>query len=730
MILNSAPQNEAVLSNVGEIGEFRIRNSAKAFNILSSGLYSNKIRAIIRELSCNAVDSHVAAGKSDVPFDVHLPNVLAPHFSIRDYGTGLSHDQVTNIYTTYFESTKTGSNDFIGALGLGSKSPFSYTDNFTVTAIKDGRKGIYSAFINGEGVPSIALMMEEQTDEQNGVEIKFSVNDKHDFYKFVEEARTVYSFFKLKPNVTSDSFKIKEFQYETRDLIPGVHVYSDTYAYSTTVAVMGNIAYPIQVPNAEQTLGDLHHMLKCGLELHFEIGELDFQASREGLSYIPQTIESIKNKLVLVRDELTKHIQANADAISNFWERAIYLNKKFQNNLWREAVLKYVADIDFPLANRKGSYYSFIKDVQIDVEVLQSKYNMIVRQFDYEAHNGRCSNRKPSIDYRSGGPNTLAARVEYISFAPYSNKHFIVNDLNIGAVERAKYHYKNNVKNSSDVFVLERADKTKEMNTKQFFADIYNPPEEQIFNASDLDQKPRQLSMTRNVSILKLVRQTGRRYRENSYSWNPAGTVAEFDVNTTHYYIPLSGYNTINKDGYAMEAKDIQAFLGAINVDGLPQKIYGVRKTDIEAIKTQKNWVNIEDHLIQFFNSPTKQAIAMTIRDRVKVPGILIDGYHGGVRKSFTIENVNSPFHELIAMAEELAKIKSTDCASLAQLAKVYGKDPAVGVISAAQKSVVVYNSLIDRYKLLAWMRDTYSDSGCIAAASEYVNLIDKTKGI
>ena len=90
MKLHTAPQNEAVMSNVGEIGEFRIRNSAKAFNILSSGLYANKIRAIIRELSCNAVDSHVAAGKSDTPFDIHLPNQLEPHFSIRDYGTGLN----------------------------------------------------------------------------------------------------------------------------------------------------------------------------------------------------------------------------------------------------------------------------------------------------------------------------------------------------------------------------------------------------------------------------------------------------------------------------------------------------------------------------------------------------------------------------------------------------------------------------------------------------------------
>ena len=82
MKLHSAVQDQAIVSNVGEIGEFRIRNSAKAFNILSSGLYANKIRAIIRELSCNAVDSHVAAGKANTPFDVHLPNALEPHLPI------------------------------------------------------------------------------------------------------------------------------------------------------------------------------------------------------------------------------------------------------------------------------------------------------------------------------------------------------------------------------------------------------------------------------------------------------------------------------------------------------------------------------------------------------------------------------------------------------------------------------------------------------------------------
>ena len=254
MILNTAPQDQAVLSNVGQIGEFRIRNSAKAFNILSSGLYANKVRAIIRELSCNAVDSHTAAGNQDTPFDVHLPNQLEPWFSIRDYGTGLNHDQVTNIYTTYFESTKTASNEFIGALGLGSKSPFSYTDNFTVTTIRDGRKGVYTAFINEQGVPSIAMMMEEETTDPNGVEVKFSVNDRYDFEKFRDEARSVYKYFKQRPVISGASnFEFTDPTYKDKDIIPGVH-YTDN---SRSVAIMGNIAYPIEVPNADTNLGNL-----------------------------------------------------------------------------------------------------------------------------------------------------------------------------------------------------------------------------------------------------------------------------------------------------------------------------------------------------------------------------------------------------------------------------------------------------------------------------------------
>jgi hypothetical protein len=348
MILSSAPANEAVLSNVGSVSEFTIKATAKSFRILSDGLYANKIRAIIREVSCNALDSHVAHGNINIPFVVHLPNAMEPYFSVRDFGTGLSADQVTSIFTSFFTSTKTGSNDFIGALGLGSKSPFSYTDNFTVTAVKDGRKGVYTAFINEVGVPSIALMMSEDISEPSGVEVKFAVNERYDFGKFRDEARQVFKYWRNRPTITgSTGFEFIDPQYKDRDIVPGVH--SLEGGHYNSVAIMGNIAYPIDIPSADTSLGNLRSLLDCGLVIEFGIGELDFQASREGLSYVPLTVNSIKTKLETLNTQLAVHLAAEANKIDNLWERCDYLYKRWDDKLWSAAVAKYVADTEFPL---------------------------------------------------------------------------------------------------------------------------------------------------------------------------------------------------------------------------------------------------------------------------------------------------------------------------------------------------------------------------------------------
>lgn len=715
MIINDAPKNEPVMGNVGQIGEFRIRNSAKAFNILSSGLYANKIRAIIRELSCNAVDSHVAAGRADTPFDVHLPTSLEPYFSIRDYGTGLNHDQVTNIYTTYFESTKTESNDFIGALGLGSKSPFSYTDNFTVTAIKDGRKGIYTAFINENGVPSIAMMMEEATEEPSGVEVKFSVNDRWDFGKFQEEARYVYRYFKLLPVVSGPDFVFSDNDYETQDIIPGVH----SLKSRSTRAVMGNIAYPIDVPNASTTLGELHHLLNCNLEMHFAIGELDFQASREGLSYIPETIEAIKAKLEQVNSALAVVLAKEADAIKSHWERSEFLLEKTNSTLWRAAVVKYVVDTKFKLLDISNTSYIRRYDYKITVDQLAKKYNINVTAFTKSPHEHVCSTLKPNHTYD-------AATQKHVSvwhIPVYRRMFFVVNDTKIGALERAKYHWRKGGapegKSRNDtVMVLQAANKAKPAEFDRFLKAI-RVPSAQVLKASGLKEKPRAggsgSGLGANVSIMKLAqRGYGGYYKEREMVWKDAGKADSFEAGTTYYYLPLKGFEIQTQGAYI---GDVKRFLDDIKGCGLMPtiEIYGVRKSDHKWVSGQTNWVNIQTHLVELFSK-----IDTTILRKLIAKDL-------DMKKQFRYNNVianqvtaTSPYLKFV---EEFKDTPDTafNRESFNRLARDYkGTVDIEAIVTSIQDDLTAVKN---RYPLLSSLKDYDVNSDAVA---QYINLIDK----
>jgi len=725
MLLHTAPQDAAILSNVGEVGDFKIKASAKAFSILSSGLYANKIRAIIRELSCNAVDSHVAAGRTDTPFDVHLPNDLEPWFSIRDYGTGLSHEQVSSIYTTYFESTKTESNDYIGALGLGSKSPFAYTDNFTVTAIKDGKKGIYSAFINGQGVPSIAQMMTEDTDEPAGVEVKFSVNDRYDYSKFRDEARQVYTYFKLRPVVTGYSgFEFTTLEYDTENIVPGVHSYKNSYH---SKAVMGNIAYPIDIPNADKVLGSLRTLLSCGLELHFAIGELDFQASREGLSYIPSTIDAIKNKLTAVNSALTTVLAKEADAIENLWERAIFLNSKRSQDLWKAAVEKYVADNKPALVQLDNNrYWDFIQSPKVMVSELAQKYNISVTAFSHQSGSTTCSNVSNDYDHVKNVDGTHTT-VYFWKFVVDKGTRFVINDLNVGATERAKFHWKNTPRGADDrgghvVYVLSKTDKSRPMLLKKFFEAINNPPDAWKTDASTLKQKERASGSLKNVTVLSLQeRNSGGYYRSREMVWRDAGKADSFDATKTYYYLPLTGFNPISKVSNGFDVKRFFNDLKDCGIETLRSKtIYGVRKGDIEFIKTQPNWINIEDHITKELNSIDNKLTMSLVLQAVDNFNLL--SYNENI--VYNVEDKNSPYIKLVIQFKGFEKIKYSE-QSLKNLCRMYATHVTFNPQSTVDKFVAECKEIYQRYPLLQYLRSAPNHE-----VGAYINLIDTQKGV
>ena len=67
-------QTRTVNSQEFEQGKFKLNaEDAQLFKILRSQIYENKILAVVREYSCNALDAHVEAGISDKPIEITLP---------------------------------------------------------------------------------------------------------------------------------------------------------------------------------------------------------------------------------------------------------------------------------------------------------------------------------------------------------------------------------------------------------------------------------------------------------------------------------------------------------------------------------------------------------------------------------------------------------------------------------------------------------------------------------
>lgn len=299
----------------GQNTQFKIKQSREAFRILSSGLYSNKILAVVRELSANAWDSHRMAGKGDEPFEVHLPTTYEPYFHVKDQGVGLSHDEVLNLYTTYFESTKADSNDATGMLGLGSKSPFAYTDQFQVVSIYEGTKKAYRCYISEDGTPCVTQIASGDTPEKNGVCVSLPVKES-DFRNFSASAQMVYKYYKVRPTIKGATLEIPEVYSGGEEGVSwlggksyfdlpktGVRVYVGNNRNRRIV--QGACAYP--VPTGEYGFSRGHFVYE------FPIGHLSVTASREELEFDDRT------KFVL-REVSKEMSEVLGDLVSKAWD--------------------------------------------------------------------------------------------------------------------------------------------------------------------------------------------------------------------------------------------------------------------------------------------------------------------------------------------------------------------------------------------------------------------------
>lgn len=312
-------------SGLMQTGTFSIAASAKAFEVLSSNLYQNKILAVIREISCNAADAHASVGKDLSSIRVHLPSITEPFFSVRDFGPGLSRADVMELYTTYFRSTKDQSNDMIGGFGLGSKSPFAVADQFTVTSWHGGRQSEYICF-KEDGLPRVSLVRSEPSSEPTGLCVQVAARNTSEW---AHQATKFFGWWPAFPTLTGYQVELvspmKSMILKSETTLNGMPEWACFASTSVATVFMGLVPYALNFENLTSLPREVYTLLhNGGLFLNFPVGALSISPSREALSYDASTIKALTDRCCAVAKAIIDQAIKDLDK-----EPTLYHARKF-----------------------------------------------------------------------------------------------------------------------------------------------------------------------------------------------------------------------------------------------------------------------------------------------------------------------------------------------------------------------------------------------------------------
>ena len=276
-----------------ETTDFTLEVNESMFQMLTSNVYNDTKLAVIREWSTNACDACIAAGKP-VLYDVHIPTTEEPYFSVRDYGTGLSVDNVKGLFSTVGASTKRNSDAFNGQLGIGRLAGLAVADAFTVESFYEGFRHVYVVSMV-KGFPSIMHMSSTPSTEPTGLKISVQVpvQDVHDYF---EKAEYLYKYFDHKPNVNIDMslhFKV------TDQISEDCYVFSSPSRSSGTdnFVVMAQVPYRIPYDRSIENYGFTNLVVKV------PSGSVTFNPGRESLSLNKRTVSYLNSMFTKTKND-------------------------------------------------------------------------------------------------------------------------------------------------------------------------------------------------------------------------------------------------------------------------------------------------------------------------------------------------------------------------------------------------------------------------------------------
>jgi hypothetical protein len=358
--------------------EFDIGNKAVIMDILRGRMYSNPIWAICREIMCNARDAHREVKQGNKAIHVIFPTSLEPTFIIRDFGPGITPERMREIFVMYGNSTKRSTNRFTGGFGLGSKTPFAYSDTFTVTTITpfDGglMKRTYVAYIDDTRLGTMSLVEEGITDEPQGTSIIVTVKDgdHHEFMKYVEKTA---EYWRIKPKIINDEIEWPKHEVLHKGEGWEYHNTGRYHHSGTPKAIVDGIPYDIDIENVFKD-GTHREWGNLSIRLKFKTGEVDLTANREKIDYSKKSVKKLAERILQIQEVMADKVgQGMRDAATLreamvAWDKVPQRLQSLVSPLWQNLDVRN-AVINF---NGKGGYVKITEYKLIGDDIKRHTY--------------------------------------------------------------------------------------------------------------------------------------------------------------------------------------------------------------------------------------------------------------------------------------------------------------------------------------------------------------------
>lgn len=310
----------------GAIMEAGVSDDPVFMHMMSSTLYKNQPLAVTREVLCNAWDAHALADCTHLPVQITLDE---KHLTIRDFGPGIPHDKIREIYLVYGKSTKKNQKGQTGGFGLGSKSPWAYTDHFEVTSFCEGFRTIYTmtkSSAERAGRPS-AVAVARFPSTETGLQVKIPLKEPRNKNTFEKLIKEVVHNGEIKASLNGVALSVFPFsKTESNWLVILKHFIPSASFHGTLYVRYGAVIYPLEdnvsySSSYKHILSFLNKTYDGYSSNNYAIvfqappDSLSITPSREAVSMEEQSTTTIKTMLDTFVKELKASVKIEATAL-------------------------------------------------------------------------------------------------------------------------------------------------------------------------------------------------------------------------------------------------------------------------------------------------------------------------------------------------------------------------------------------------------------------------------